>query len=142
MEETSHLSSMQQKKHGCMVLLRLCWRVAWPLCTRKPPPTRPWPAEVLIINLLLTCLCTVVLAIYHAVPGFQSSRFLQSSDGQGRPSRPKDQDFCAWLAHGKIGGRQRQCATAALEAATREEKALDNSTVQPCTQAAHAHKSG
>lgn len=70
-------------------------------------PTRPSPAVVFVVNLLSTCLCTAVFAIYHVALGVRQPESDEFAMGRARQAGPEGPDFCAWFTHGKIGGRQR-----------------------------------
>lgn len=86
-------------------------------------PHAPITAEVFVFNLLSTCLFTAVFAIYHAAPGLRQPGSIRVSVGNARQAGPWIR-FCAWFAHGKDRWKTTTCATAGLEAATREKEAL------------------
>lgn len=84
-------------------------------------PTRPPPMEVLVVNLLTTCLARPCLR-YSTQCG---NLVQQSRDGHSeRASMPR---IKISVLRARTGDRWKTttCATAGLEAATREEKAPD-----------------
>lgn len=84
-------------------------------------PTRPSPAKVFVVNLLSTCHCTAMFAIYHVALGFRKPEPIRLAMGKARQGKQAPRIQISVLgSHTERSVEDDDMCDGGLEAATRE----------------------